>query len=176
MESAQTKDWLLFEHGASLESQTELQGSGLRGWRWFMFAGAVATGEEDATGKGDMGKGISAAMELKTEDWELLIFQMFTGKLKVDPFTPKQRLAGCEFFEAWARERSFHPTPTAADIEQGPKIRLLQAFLRTCGGPNADALDTYATGIRQGYLQRMPRTRFPIQGKVAPRLRGAGRG
>lgn len=96
---------------------------------------------------------------------------MMTGKLQEDPYTAEHRTTGANYLDAWVRQKGFHPTPTKEDLRQRPRIRLLQAFLRACGDPDAEALDTYATGVRLGYMQRMPRTPAVFTAKAKWRLK-----
>ena len=86
------------------------------------------------------------AMELDAEVWERRIFEMLVGKLAVWPFTQSEIAKGTDFLTAWATKRGFPPSPSPKDVEQGPKIRLMQSFLRACEAPDAEAMDCFATG------------------------------
>ena len=51
------------------------------------------------------------------------------------------------------------PTPSVKDVQQAPRLRLLQAVLRCCQDPDAEALDAYCWGVRLGFQRRMPHAR-----------------
>ena len=110
-------------------------------------------------------------MELDTEAWERRIFEMLAGKLAGCPFTPLEIARGSAFLTAWTTEQGHPPTPSAKDVEQGPKIRLIQALMRACRDPGAETMDCYATGVCLGYNQRMPRTPAVFAAKEKWRLK-----
>ena len=85
------------------------------------------------------------------------------GRMPESPFTSTELEKGQAFLEKWAAVQGHQPTPDADDIEQAPRLRLMQALLRGCRDPDAEALDAYCGGVRLGYLQRMPRTPAVIQ-------------
>ena len=120
---------------------------------------------------GNMVRELTQAMRLGAAAWERTIYAMMAGKLTEDPYTADQRAAGTSYLEDWVKTRGCAPTPTADDIPQGPRIRLLQAFLRVCGDPDAEALDIFAIGVRLGYRQRMPRTPAVFAAKAKWRLK-----
>lgn len=98
------------------------------------------------------------AMELDREKWDHHLMSMLAGKMPDTPFAPGEIEKGKASLVEWAAKQGHHPTPEAGDTEQSPKPRLLQALLRSCQHPDAEALDVQCVGVRLGYLQRMPRT------------------
>ena len=120
---------------------------------------------------GNLVRELSQSMKLDAKSWEKTTFAMLAWKLTTDPHSAEQRSAGTDFLEGWVKQRGFPPTPTAEDIPQGPRIRLLQSFLKACDDPDAEALDIFATGVRLGYRQRMPRTPAVFAAKAKWRLK-----
>ena len=120
---------------------------------------------------GDLALQLVSAMGLNLDDWSNTIFAMLAGKLKSSPFKPEEVAKGREFLTSWVTEAGFPPTPTKKDIQQGPQIRLLQAFMRACADPDAEAMDCFATGVCLGYNQRMPRTPAVYEAKAKWRLK-----
>ena len=62
------------------------------------------------------------------------------------PFTLEEIRAGKKFLAKWCKEKGHPPVQGPDDAEQKCDIRLLQAFLATCGDPDAPALDAFARG------------------------------
>ena len=111
-----------------------------------------------------------SAMELDTEKWDKFLVAMLAGKLPESPFTTSELAKGAAYLEKWAKDQGQTPTLATEDIEQAPKLRLLQALLRCCNDPDAEALDAFCGGVRLGYLQRMPRTLAVFKEKERWRL------
>ncbi len=97
-------------------------------------------------------------MGLDLEEWSVISIKMLAGKMLRDPFTEEQIEKGRIFMEGWCKDRGFPSQVGAKDVDQEPRLRLLQAFLRTCGDPDAEALDIYCEGVRIGNKLKMPRT------------------
>ena len=82
-----------------------------------------------------------AAMGLDLGEWEAVAYRMMAGKELTSPFTPEQVSKGTEYLPDWVTKMGCPPTPADKDIPQGPQVRLIQAYLRVCGDPDAEALD-----------------------------------
>ena len=107
---------------------------------------------------GNVAEDLIAAMGLDMEQWETTTFRIMAGKQPQNPFTPEQINKGSGFLTDWVTRMGHPPSADPQDIPQGPNIRLLQAYLRVCQDPDAEAMDCFATGVELGYGQRMPRT------------------
>jgi hypothetical protein len=107
---------------------------------------------------GGLAKEVVEHMGLSMEEWSKTAIRMMAGKLEQDPFSEEQMLKGRCFMEAWCKGRGCPVQEGPKDIHQEPKLRLLQAFLRVCGDPDAEALDIYCVGVRLGHKLKMPRT------------------
>ena len=114
---------------------------------------------------------LSAAMNVDPEAWHKSMPRMMAVKQIEAPFTTDQIKKGKQFLETWLAGEGFARTPSAADVQQDPDLRLLQAFLRRCKDPDAEALDAYCHGVRLGYLSRMPRATAVFNAKEKRCLR-----
>ena len=106
----------------------------------------------------DINKGFLVALGLDWGSWSTTVTKMMLGRVEASPFTEAQICAGHSYLEKWVQRRGQSAGAGPKDRAQGPKIRLLQAFLRLAGDPDAAALDSYAEGVKLGYKLRMPRT------------------
>ena len=91
-------------------------------------------------------------------DWKRLVFALACGKVDKCPFTEAAVRAGQRAVMRWAEAKGCRMTERADDIDQPVKVRLLQAFLRAAGDPDAPALDAFAQGVRLGVGFKMERT------------------
>ena len=91
-------------------------------------------------------------------DWRRTMFALACGKVGECPFPLDAIRKGRVAVQRWASERGFPVNDHANDVDQPVRIRLLQAFLRAAGDPDAPALDAYAQGVRLGVGFRMQRT------------------
>jgi hypothetical protein len=107
---------------------------------------------------GNLAKEAIAHMGLNLEEWSITTVKMMAGKLDQDPFPEDQLLKGRDFLETWCKDRGFPVQKGPNDVDQMPRLRLLQAFLRVCGDPDAEAIDIYCEGVRIGHKLKMPRT------------------
>ncbi len=80
------------------------------------------------------------------------------GKLKEDPGTQTQVGKGRSGLKQWGIDHGQTPASGEKDIKQNPNLRLLQAFLRICLDPDAEAIDCFCEGVRLGHNMKMPRT------------------
>jgi hypothetical protein len=120
---------------------------------------------------GGLAGGLVGSMFLDGDAWEQIMMRMMAGKLKEDPFTPTQIEKGRGFLTDWCRARGYNPSLGKKDIKQEPKLRLLQAFLRICQDPDAEAIDCYCEGVRLGHRMRMPRTPAVYEKKDSWRIK-----
>ena len=86
---------------------------------------------------------LSAAMNVDNDEWHKSVMKMMSGKQTEAPFTAEQIKKGRGVLESWLEGEGFARTPRASDVQQEPDLRLLQAFLRRCKDPDAEALDAY---------------------------------
>ena len=96
---------------------------------------------------------------------------MMAGKQNGNPFSPDEISRGKEFLKEWLTKQGHPPAAAADDVPQGPDVRLLQAFLRRCEDPDAEALDAFCRGVRLGYRAQMPRTPAVFNAKAKWRLK-----
>ena len=93
-----------------------------------------------------------------------------SGDLREDPFlsdiTEGIRGVLSDFLSSAGHE----VCPRPDDQPQPVAVRLLGAFLKDAGDPDADVMDTYARGVRIGVGVRLPRTPAIYDRKVAWRL------
>ncbi len=107
---------------------------------------------------GSLAEDVVNAMGLDMGEWSSITIKMMAGRLEKDPFTELQIQKGRVFLENWCKARGFKVQRGSKDVDQAPRLRLLQAFLRACGDPDAEALDIYCEGVRIGHKLKMPRT------------------
>ena len=79
---------------------------------------------------------------------------MLAGKGEKEPFSAEELGRGVRCLENWAKIKGQKATPSPQDLEQAPKLRLLQALLRACGDPDAEALDAYCWGSAWGITNK----------------------
>lgn len=120
---------------------------------------------------GALAEGVTSAMKMDEEVWGRNLMAMMAGKQKTNPFSPEEVSRGKAFLKAWLTEQGHPPAVAAGDIPQGPDPRLLQAFLRRCEDPDAEALDAFCRGVRLGYKAKMPRTPAVFNAKAKSRLK-----
>ena len=102
----------------------------------------------------DLG-GILATMRI---DGRRKMFALACGQGGECPYPAEAIRKGRVAVQQWAVKRGFPVDDQADDVDQPVRIRLLQAFLRAVGDPDAPALDAYAQGVRLGVGFRMQRT------------------
>ena len=105
-----------------------------------------------------LAKLVSDEMKMDEGHWEKAVLKRMSGKQAESPFKEAEVIRGRECLTKWLEAKGFACTHGEADIEQSPRLRLLEAFLRYCKDPDVEALDAYCEGVRLGYKARMPRT------------------
>ena len=97
-------------------------------------------------------------MGINVEEWDRKIAEMMTGNLKASPFTESQIEEARRCLMEWAARKGFFAKAGKNDKPQQVRVRELQAFLRACGDPDAEIMDSHAIGVSLGYMMRIPRT------------------
>jgi hypothetical protein len=115
-----------------------------------------------------------AGTGLDKDAWEKIFMCMLAGKLKENPFTEIQIQKGKVFLTEWCKSMGVPPAAREGDLKQEPELRLLQAFLKVCGDPDAEAVDLYCKGVRLGHKLRMPRTPAVYEAKARWRIKYEG--
>lgn len=145
-------------HGAPLRVRQGRKVRGLEDGAGISCPGRWSPSKRKLPGLDGLAEKLSAAMGMDLEAWHKSMLRMMAGKQTEAPFTTDQIKKGRQLLETWLVGEGFARTPSAADVQQDPDLRLLQAFLRRCKDPDAEALDAYCHGVRLGYLSKMPRT------------------
>jgi hypothetical protein len=104
---------------------------------------------------GNVVEGLTKAMEIDMDKWDIDLMKMMIGRMGPCPFTIDEINRGRDFLIQWVTEGGSPLSPSTKDTTQAPRLRLLQAILRKCGGPDAEAVDAYCWGVRLGYRARM---------------------
>ena len=121
-----------------------------------------------------LAKQVVDEMGMDEEKWGAAVIRMMAGKQAESPFAEKEVEKGRAFLTKWLESKGQPCTINKDDVVQAPRLRLLQAFLRYCGDPDAEAMEAFCEGVRLGYRARMPRTPAVFNSKEKWRLKYEG--
>jgi len=113
---------------------------------------------------------MAEAMNIDLGTWQDILCKLLAGHQSVSPFSPEESAAASNYLRQWCREKGYDPAMEKSDIHDVPDLRLLQAFLKACGDPDAPSLDAMCRGVQIGYMQNMPRTPAVYNQKTKWRL------